>query len=272
MKQLFAVLMAACLLFACALAEDVCTLDPSADASVSTDRGYLRVTCPSVDGGVTLSVRDPGGALVFQKDYGHVSGTFRSDDVYLPLVPGNPAYTVTLTAGDAVYTSQVLRCMPRLTGCAACSAGVPLAEITGRDVWQSATVIDLFAAEGTTQSFPLLASNAYTIGTVDFSVSAGQLTVSPRITPGLDAVIDRTHILVATNALDASLLASRNFPGLTALPDIPLDLSFCDYAVVYVNLTVSFDPAAVPGVSPAPFGQDILWEIVNNNTVNEAVG
>ena len=58
--------------------------ESSIAGNLSSDRSYLRVTCP-VEGeaAVNLSITDDSGSLVYQRDYGVCSGTFRSEDIYL---------------------------------------------------------------------------------------------------------------------------------------------------------------------------------------------
>lgn len=256
-----------------ALADDVCTLDTAGDAQVSTDRSYIRVTCPEVAGDVSVSARDGAGNLVYQKDYGQCSGAFRSDDLYLALNGSKTVYIVTLDVDGAEHRFTVTRTMPRLQGNSACSAGLPLSEITGRDAWQSATVIDLHAAEGSTLTMPLQASGAYTLGEVLFSVSGGTLTVHAALDKAIDGTIDSASVYAAVNALEASQLGARSYGGASGALDKAIDLHGADYAVVYVALTVSFDPADAPAIDrSARPGQQELWQIIDSTTINEAVG
>ena len=90
--------------------------DASTAGSISTDCSYLRVNCP-LDGSaaVTMSIRDEWGYLLYQRDYGVCSSSFRSEDVYLPLEDGRTSYTVFVTAGSVQHQFRVTREMPRLT-------------------------------------------------------------------------------------------------------------------------------------------------------------
>lgn len=275
MKKLLA-LLAALLLLTCtlpALAEDVCVLDPFGARQVTTDANYVRVVCGEANGDVMVAIRDAGGSLIYQRNWSECSGAFRSDDVYLPLTGTQSIYTVSFSSGNASADFTVTRRMPRLTGNTACSAGVPLSVITGRDSWQHATVLDTAACEGTTLVTPMLASGSYQLGTVSFTVSGGCVTVNASVSGGIDGSIDGAKVYVASNALDAAQLGRSSFAGTIGTLGSPISLYGAPYAVIYVELTVSFDPTGVPGavVSDQP-EQLQLWQLVNSTTINEAVG
>ena len=275
MKRVFLLLLLAlaCLIFP-ACAEDTHTVDVSAQSSVTTAASYLRVTCP-VDGEqpVTVTVTDAWGDPQYQKYYDLCSGIFRSEDIYLRLDGSETVYQVMVQAGNAGYGLTVYRVMPRLTGNAACAAGYPLSMLSGSNSRQSATILDIAALEGSSLTVPMHASGAYTLGTVTFTVSRGQLTVSASVNGGIDGSIDSSRVSVATNALEAQQLGDRRFPGLTTWLNESVDLGGTPYAAVLVELTVSFDPSGVPG-SPDPLldGQDSLWMQMQQSTANEAIG
>lgn len=255
-------------------AEDMQTVDASAETSVTTAASYLRVTCPlEGEQSVTVTVTDAWGQLQYQRDYGLNSGYFRSGDIYLPLDGGRTTYYVTVQAGDMTYSLSVDRVMPRLTGNAACAAGYPLSWLNGSGSWQSATILDVNALEGSSMTVPMHASGAYTLGTVTFSVSGGRLSVSASLSGGVDGSIDGATVYVATNALQAQGLGSRNFSGPSGRLGDRIDLGGTPYAAVLVQLTVSFDPSGVPGSPDAlQYGQDSLWNQMQQMTANEAVG
>ena len=263
----------ACLIFP-AYAEDTQTVDASTATSVSTTASYLRVTCPVEDDQpVTLTVTDAWGNPQYQRDYGLNSGFFRSEDIYLRLDGGLTTYFVTVQVGEAAYAFSVDRVMPRLTGNAACAVGYPLSWLNGSGSWQSATILDVNALEGSSLTVPMHASGAYTLGTVTFSVYGGQLTVSADIAGGVDGSIDGATVYVATNALQAQSLGSRYFSGTTGWLGDRIDLGGTPYAAVLVQLTVSFDPSGVPGSPDAlQYGQEELWMQMQQMTANEAVG
>ena len=275
MRRVFLMILAlACLIFP-AYADDVQVVDASTAASVSMDENYLRVTCP-LDGEqpVMVIVTDARGRLQYQRDYGDCSGTFRSEDIFLRLDGGQTTYHVTVQAGEQAYAFAVERVMPRLRGNAACAAGYPVAWLNGSSgAWQSATILDVQALEGSSMTVPMHAADAYELGTVTFSISGGGLTVTADIARGVDGSIDDSTVYVATNAVQAQALHARNFSGLTGRLNEPIDLSGTPYAAVLVQLTVSFDPSGVPG-SPEVLldGQEQLWVLMQETTANETVG
>lgn len=242
--------------------------------ALTSDRSYLRVTCP-IDGeaNVTLSVADGAGSLVYQRDYGLCSRTFRSEDIFLRLMDSSTVYHVSLWVGNVGYAFPIRRVMPRLVANAACAVGLPLEDLTGSGGWKSATLLDVRALEGETLTVALHASNAYGIGLATFAVDHGYLTVSVQLDPSADATIDRASIQVAGTALEAQTLGRKNFTGQTAQLDQPVDLQNTPYAAVYLSLTVSFDPAGLPGSPEIELdGQYDLWQIMQMETANEAVG
>ena len=274
MRRILLILAALACLILPAYAEDMLMVDASTATSVSMAANYLRVTCP-IDGDqqVTVTVTDEKNNPYLQRDYGVCSDYFRSEDIYLRLDGSKTTYVVYVQAGDATYAFEVDRVMPRLTGNAACSVGYPLSWLNGSGSWQSATILDVNALEGTSMTVPMHASGAYTLGAVTFSVYDGQLTVSANLSGGIDGSIDGATVYVATNALQAQNLGNRKFPGLSGWLDESIDLGGTPYAAVLVQLTVSFDPSDVPG-SPDELqdGQEMLWNQMQQVTANEAVG
>lgn len=290
MKKIMGVLMTVLMLLGCslgsALAEDVFTIESAADAAqgagdesyiastLTSDRSYLRV-CATLEeeASVNISVTDSYGSLTYQRDYGICSGSFRSEDIYLRLDGSETTYQITVSAGESVYTFPVRRVMPRLKGNAACSVGYPLSSLSGAGGWKSATLLDVAALEGSSITVDLHASDAYTLGTVTFSVSGGQLTVSADIDSGIDGSIDGATVYVATTALEAQSLGGKGFTGATGGLNSAISLNGASYAAVYVKFTVSFDPSGVPGSPDVTLpGQDDIWQRMQNETTNEAVG
>lgn len=242
-------------------------------AALTSDRSYLRVTCPADGAEVTLSISDAAGSLVYQRDYGVCSGTFRSEDIYLRLTDSQTTYHVSLWVGDDGYAFPIRRVMPRLIANAVCAVGFPLQDITGTGGWKTATLLDTTALEGHSLTVALHASNAYDIGTATFTISGGQLTVSAQLDEGVDGTIDKASVQIATTALEAEGLGRKSFHGLTAQLEQPTDLGGTPYAAVYVNLTVSFDPTGLPASPETELdGQRNLWQLMQTETANEAVG
>ncbi len=256
-------------------AEDVMTVeDASASAAYTSDREYLRVLCPlTAEGAVTLTVTEGGGSIIYQRSYADQSGTFRSEDIYLPYNGGDTLYSVSVAEAGGSYDFTVTRVMPRLRDNAACSVGYPLSSLSGSGSWKTATLLDVGALEGSSMTVPLHASGAYTLGTVTFSVSGGALTVSAAVDGGIDGSIDKAKVYVATTALEAQTLGTRDFSGAKGSLNSAISLDGSPYAAVYVNLTVSFDAGGVPGSPETTLdGQEELWLLMQQETANEAVG
>ena len=283
MKRLIGILLALSLFLPMAWAaagEDVYVIADAAQADGSTagqlqsDRSYLRVGCRlQAETDVTLSVTGEDGSLVYQRSYGLCSGRFSSEDIFLRLNGSQTDYRVTLQAGEQCYAFSLRRVQPRMSGVSACSAGYPLRSITGADTWRCATVLDLTALEGASMTVPLLAGDAYEIGTVTFSAARGALTVSACMNDGVDGSIDKGTVYVAETALEAKTLGKKSFSGLKGRLNQSLALADTSYAAVYVALTVSFDPQGVPEASGTQLqGQEDVWQRMQTETANEAIG
>lgn len=283
MKRLIGILLALSLFLPMAWAaagEDVYVIADAAQADGSTaeqlqsDRSYLRVGCQlQSETDVTLSVTGEDGSLVYQRSYGLCSGRFSSEDIFLRLNGSQTDYRVALQAGEQCYAFSLRRVQPRMSGVSACSAGYPLRSITGADTWRCATVLDLTALEGASMTVPLLAGDAYEIGTVTFSAARGSLTVSACLNDGVDGSIDQGTVYVAATALEAKTLGKKSFSGLKGRLNQSLALADTSYAAVYVALTVSFDPQGVPEASGTQLqGQEDVWQRMQTETANEAIG
>lgn len=289
MKQWLGMILCLALLAGCLpawAAEDVFTVrdlsgahDGAADAAyiaahLTSDRSYLRLDISlEEECQVNVSIRGEDGALTYQRDYGLCAGHFRTEDIYLRLTDQKTTYQVTARVGDYTYTFPLQRVMPRLQGNDACSVGYPLAALSGGSSWKTVTILDLAALEGSGKTVALHASNAYTLGSVVFSVSGGRLKVTAALDEGIDGEIDKATVYVATNALEAQTLGKKGFTGVSCGLGDGVNISGADYAAVYVKLTVSFDPAGVPSSPETTLpGQDALWQTMLTHTANEAVG
>lgn len=275
MKRIPALLLSLCLMWtaAPALGEDVLTVQEISGASYVSDREYLRISCPLAgECQVVVTVTDGSGSITYQRDYGVCSGTFHSEDIFLRLTDSGASYQVSVDAGGEVSAFTVERTMPRLTGAAACAVGYPLSSLSGSGSWQTATLLDVNSLSGSGKTVAMHASGAYDLGTVTFSVSGGALTVNAAIGSGIDGEIDSATVYVATTAAQAQNLGTRNFSGATGKLGQAIDLGGSSYAAVYVQLTVSFDPADAPGSPETSLdGQEELW-MQMQETVGEAVG
>lgn len=276
-RMLLLTLLCLSLAAAPAVAEDVCTVeDALAVTHVTTDASYLRVLCPlSGASTVTLTVRDEWGTLIYQRDYGACSGSFRSGDVHLPLQGSGCDYAVTLSVDGATHTFTVTRQMPRLTDSAVYAGGVTLRQLTEGSAHKYAVVLDLNALNEETLIAPLLADGVQ-LGEVYFSVLDGSLTVTARLTA--DGQIDRANVFIATDALTAATLGTNRFCGTKTRLDRTVDLGDTPYAAVMVQMTVTYDAATAQAYEMTRAEEDTLaemlanWQLMQLVTANEAVG
>lgn len=270
----FLLLLLLTLLAVPALAEDVCVVkDASAADRITTDCSYLRVLCPlQNEVPVTLTIRDGWGYVVYQRDYGVRSGSFRSEDVYLRLDGASTTYSVTLACGSTEHQFRVTREAPRLTDSGVSAHGLSLSEITGKRGNKFAVIIDVYALEGSTLTVPLV-SQGVQLGYANLTVDDCELTVSATLT--VDGVIDKGAVYVARDAVSAATLGTNRFTGTKAKLNRAIDLGRTPYAAVLVQLTVTYDAATAQAWQEDPWylqDQHDLWEMMQLTTANEAVG
>lgn len=259
-----------------ALAEDVCTVkDASAVTRVTTECAYLNVQCPLEASGVTITVRDEWGYLIYQRNYGACSGNFRSGDIHLPLEGDSADYTVTLAADGVKYAFTVTREAAKITDSAVYAGGLTLKELNGGSSRKYAVVLDLDAMNQES-AIALMIAGGMQIGEVYFSVQDGQLTVSAVLT--VDGTIDKSNVYIATDAITAQTLGASRFSGTKTKLNRTIDLGDAPYAAVMVQLTVTYDPATAQAYSVGREEQKLLeeleenWRLMQMTTANEAVG
>lgn len=260
-----------------ALADDVCTVrDALTISCITTDRAYLRLQCelPEVCL-VTVTVRDAWGTLVYQRDYGTKSGSFRSGDIHLPLEYDGCEYRVTFCAGDVQNTFTVIREMAKITDTAVYAAGLTLEDMVDGSRRKYAVVLDMDALNEETAIAPMLASGMQ-VGEVYFSVLDGVLTVDAVLTA--EGSIDKATVYIAPDAITATTLGSTRFTGIKSKLGREIDLGDTPYAAVMVQLTVTYDPAAAQPYELSEEEEEALeemldaWELMQLTTANEAVG
>ena len=243
-----------------ALAEDVYYADASQGGSVTSDKGYLSVSCPlDTDSRVTMTIRDEWGATVYQRDYGVCSGMF--------------AYRVTLSTDSGENSFTVVRVAPRLTDSNVTTAGLPLSDISGVSSPKKAILLDLSALNNQLPMVVPMVSGDVQLGCVTFTVRNGQLSVSAELT--VDGTIDRAAVYVAKSALSAQTLGTRRFDGKKVGLNKKVNVDGLGYAAVLVQMTVSYDQdTATPLMPDEDFVQEQteLWDAMQEETVNEAVG
>ena len=275
-RMLMLFLICCLLLTAPALADDVCTVkDASAASHITTECAYLNVQCPLEASGVTITVRDEWGYLLYQRNYGACTGTFRSGDIHLPLEGESADYTVTLSADGLEYAFTVTREAAKITDSAVYAGGLTLKELNGGSSRKYAVVLDLDALNQESAAAPMLAGGMQ-VGEVYFSVLDGKLTVSAVLT--VDGQIDKANVYIATDAITAQTLGSSRFSGMKTKLNRTIDLGDAPYAAVMVQLTVTYDPATAQAFELGREEQRNLteltenWQLMQMTTANEAVG
>ena len=122
---------------------------------------------------------------------------------------------------------------------------------------------------------PMLASGMQ-VGEVTFAMLDGVLTVSAVMTA--EGAIDKATVYVATDAIAARTLGSKNFAGLKTKLDKEIKLEDTPYAAVMVQLTLTYDPTTAQIWEMTKEEQEALellketWNLMQLMTVNEAVG
>ncbi len=229
------------------------------EENLSAATQYIRITyaLPSSKQ-VRLQVTQTGTSnVVMDKNYGQVSGTFNSGDIYLKYSrSATIQYTITLTVGDQTYTFPFYRKLMVLKNNSACTFGVRIKQLDKglTDAWTMATPIDLAeiaALPGGVKRFNVCASNMYVIGTVSVRVQDGNLRVSLQLAEDntLDnskfEILDQRLFLITSpldwNSIDPRRLTENEFEIGT---DISLEdrLPGVQYAVMYLPIKLTYDP------------------------------
>ena len=275
--RMLLLLLLGCLMAVPALADDVCTVkDATAATHVTTDCAYLRVQCPLEERcTVTVSVHDEWGYLIYQRNYGECSGSFRSGDIHLPLDGDSARYNVTFAAGDAEYRFAVTRKAAKTTDSTVFAGGLTLKEMIDGNNRKYAVVLDLDILNGQTVTAPMMASGTQ-VGEVYFTVRDGKVTVSASLV--VDGQIDKANVYIAQDAITAKTLGSSRFTGIKTKLDKTVDLNGAPYAAVMVQLTVTYDPATAWAYATTREEENTLqqmredWLLMQQVTINEAVG
>jgi len=275
MKKLFPLLLLTSLLLcAPALADDVYVARNVSGETISTDRSYLQVVY-DLDGptDVTLSICDEWGTLIYRRDHGTCTGTFRSEEIYLPLSNQKTDYSIQTQLGGRVSCFTLRRVMPLTTDTCVSSAGLPVMELSGASSPRSVYILDVYAMEGMPPTVVPMVSGGVQLGWVTFSVRNGLLTVSADLTAS--GTIDRAYVYLAPDALTASTLDTRRYSGERYRLGKKISCVGTPYAAVLVQLTVSYDPGTADMArQDASFQREQRerWELMQRMTVNDAVG
>lgn len=263
--------------------------------NLSAATQYIRVDC-ALEGSAQVRlqvIRQDTGSVVMDKNYGEVSGTFHSGDIYLKFSGSSTIpYTITLTAGDKTYVFPFNRRLVTLKNNTACTFGVRIKSLDKglTDAWTMATPLDLeeiAALPGGVKRIDLCASNMYVIGTVSVRVRDGALRVSMQLAEDETAEessfeITEQHLFLITspsdwNSVDPRRLVEQEYEiGV----DILLEESLPDtkYVVMYLPMKLSYDPNGLhrfgynPQEDPELIRQLEIWEAMKELEKAASVG
>lgn len=278
MIRMLSLFLICCLLLpAAALAEDVCVIkDASAATHVTTSCPYLRVQYPLPgESSVTLAVYDQWGYLIYQRNYGRCSGTFKSRDVYLPADGDSCDYNVILTTDGGEFAFTVTQERPVLTDTAVYAGGLTLEEMFGGSPYKYAVVLDVYELEWSTAAAPMLAGGQE-IGAVLFSVQDGKLTVQYELY--VEGNVDKANVYIATDAITAKTLGTNRFAGTKTKLGREIPLGGAPYVAVMVQMTVTYDAAGAQPFRMGEYEREAWlslvedWQLMQVITANEAVG
>lgn len=209
------------------------------------------------------------GAPVYGKNYGMVSGAFVSDEVYLKFT-GNAMdrYTVTLAVGDTAITFPFYRKLLRLSDNSACGAGLRFSDINARFKGEKAMALAVDLQNEGNLSTPVVASDMYLAGQMNVSVAQGTVTVSFSLAPEAQAEVKSQRLYILTDISELIDLSERRLriypvyaPGRSV--DVASELAGSRYALIYLSLTLDYDPNSLEKFIYAPDNAqlDILQEM-----------
>ncbi|MEF9880142.1 MAG: hypothetical protein RR975_12070 [Clostridia bacterium] len=194
--------------------------------------------------------------LLFDKDYGSVSGTFDSGVIYLPYVDNRTIpYLITLTAGDTTYAMPFMHLRPRLEYNGACTYGVRMHDLdsTLATDWLMGTMLDLNALRTHgSLNVPLCASNSYFIGQATFTLQNEALCTQLNFLTAASVQVNSLSLYVITDcaSLNAADVQSMNLPAHSIGEWV--DVSGAASALIYLPMQVSYDSSALE-----TFGYDL---------------
>lgn len=248
---------------------------------------YIRVICTLGEEArqVTLSItRQDDGQVIYQKNYGEISGEFSSGDIYLKYAGSETVgYEITLMAGERKWVFPFYRELMLLSHNTACTYGIRVRDAAPwlTDGWTMATVVDLeaLAAQGS-QSVLLCASNMYIIGTVEIRLTEGSLMVTVEPLENIQLTIHKQRLYAITDPGALAGLGRKALKSLKAFQpgdaiDMAEDLYESKYVILYLPMEISYDPN---GLEQFSYSADEMtdqlegWQYLMANSAVEAVG
>ena len=265
------------------------------DENLSAATQYIRVTYDlSSTSQVRLQVVQRGtDNVIMDKNYGQVSGTFNSGEIYLKFSgSATIPYTITLTVGDQTFTFPFYRKLMALKNNTACTFGVRIKQLDKglTDAWTMATPIDLAeiaALPGGTKQINVCASNMYVIGTVTVRVKNGLLRVSLQLAQDSATESSKFEILeqrmfLITSPLDWDSVDPKRLTGnefeIGSSISLEERLPGVQYAVLYLPIKLSYDPNGLerfdykPKEDPELIRQLEIWDAMKESEKSTSVG
>ena len=187
--------------------------------------------------------------IIYDKNYGYVSGTFDSGDVYLPFVDNNTIpYIITLTIEDWTYALPFMQMRARLSHNSGCTYGLRLRDAIPAlsDGWLMGTMLDLDALRqsgGTV--LPVCASNQYIVGHASVSVTGDELSVGISFLPEANVDLHRCGVYLLQNAADLTALEPGELRQTQYDLGQTIGIGGLHTALLYVPMTLSYDPTSM---------------------------
>lgn len=214
-------------------------------------------------------------AVVFDKNYGYVSGTFDSGDIYLPYVDNNTIpYLITLSIEDWVYALPFMQLQSRLTHNSACTAGLRLRDANPAltDTWVMGTMLDLDALrmQGSL-GVTVCASNQYQLGQADLTLVADQLSVSITLRQQANVEVHTCAVYLFGNVADLHTADPAAMGRAGFGLGQPIDVSGMHTALLYLPMILSYDPAGLDGFTYDPAAPDVAaqWALWQQNLLGQ---
>ena len=205
--------------------------------------------------------------VIFDKNYGYVSGVFDSGNIYLPYVDNNAIpYLVTLSIEDWTYAIPFMQNQPKLQNNVGCTYGLRMRDYGLSNSWVMGTMLDLNALRSQGgATVPLCASNLYIVGEAALSVNGDSLTVSLSFSPETDAAVANLRIYLigsvsALSTVDSSAIGASAYGEGQAI-----SIAGMDTALLYAPFTLSYNPTGLPEISAVDNSEQLnrqraLWD------------
>ena len=198
---------------------------------------------------LTLQQMDTG-ILVFDKNYGYQSGTFESEEIFLPYT-GNPVtpYLVTLYVEDWVYAMPFMQTVPRMLHNGACTYGVRMRDYNPSltSDWLMGTMISLqdLRRQGLL-TIPLCASNAYIVGQATVAaVGEGQISVSLAFDTNANVEVAHYSIYCVTSVAQLTGIDGHQVGRSYAQGEV-IDVGGAASVLLYIPMSISYDSVGMP--------------------------